>query len=83
LKKLHDEEAKYDWPTVAKCKEKIMGREKTLISGSVYYVMNITYIHMRTEDPNIYIYIYICIGRGKYTKNPLEKYTIIENLLHI
>jgi hypothetical protein len=43
--------------------------ERTLIFGSVYHVMNSTYIHLRTKDPNIYMY-----RRGEYIKNPLDKY---------
>jgi hypothetical protein len=52
-----------------KCKEKIVGREKTLNSGSGYHVMNNTCIHLRAKGPNIYMY-----RRGEYTNNPLEKY---------
>jgi hypothetical protein len=39
-----------------KCKEKIMGRGKTLISDSVYHVMNTACIHLRVEGSNIYMY---------------------------
>jgi hypothetical protein len=46
-----------------------VGREKTLISGSVYHVINSTYIHLRVKGSHIYMY-----RRGEYTKNPLEKY---------
>jgi hypothetical protein len=57
--------------TVMKCKENFLESEKTLtlIFGSWYYVMNSTRIHLRTESPNIYMYM-----KGKYTKNPLKKY---------
>jgi hypothetical protein len=44
-------------------------RTLTLICGSVYHVMNSTYIHLRTKDPNIYIY-----RRRRIYKDPLEKY---------
>jgi hypothetical protein len=46
------------------------GGEKniSLIFDYVYYVMNITYIHLRAGDPNIYMY-----RRGRiYKKNHEE-----------
>jgi hypothetical protein len=57
-------------PTMAKCRNR--GEEKITLTQkiiSVYHVMNSTYIHLRTEDPNIYMYM-----KEKYTKNPLKKY---------
>jgi hypothetical protein len=55
-------------PAMTKCKEKIVGREKTLISGSVYHVMNNTYIHLRTKGSHIYMY-----RRGRIYKEPPEE----------
>jgi hypothetical protein len=49
----------------------------TLIFDSVYHVINITYIHMRDNDPNIYMY-----KRGKIYKEPYKN-TIIKMLIHI
>jgi hypothetical protein len=48
------------------------GGEKniSLIFDYVYYVMNITYIHLRASDPNIYMY-----RRGRiYKKKIMKKY---------
>jgi hypothetical protein len=36
--------------------KKIVRREETLISVSVYHIMNITCIHLKVEGPNIYMY---------------------------
>jgi hypothetical protein len=60
-----------------KCRGKKSLGERTLIFGSVYHVMNSTYIHLRTKDPNIYMY-----RRGEYIKNPWIN-TIIKKLIHI
>jgi hypothetical protein len=49
----------------------------TLIFGSVYHVINITYIHLRANDPNIYMY-----KRKKIYKEPYKN-TIIKMLIHI
>jgi hypothetical protein len=56
---------------VTKCKEKITGREKTLISSSIYHVTNNTCIHLKTRNPNIYMYMIENIYKelSKNTKN--------------
>jgi hypothetical protein len=43
------------------------GGEKnlTLVFGSVYHVLNDTYIHLRAKGPNIYMY-----RRGRIYKDP-------------
>jgi hypothetical protein len=52
-KKLREEEAKNDQRQRRSAREKIVGREKTLISGSVYHIMNNTCIHLRTRGLDI------------------------------
>jgi hypothetical protein len=46
-----------------------MGREEALISGSVYHVINSTYIHLRAKSSHIYMY-----RRERIYKEPLKKY---------
>jgi hypothetical protein len=69
-KKLHNEEAKnLSTGNDEVQRKKIMGREETLISDSVYHVMNVTCIHLRAKGSHIYMY-----RRGRIYKEPLEKY---------
>jgi hypothetical protein len=78
MKKLHDEEARIDRSVATKCKEKNRGREETLISVSVYHIMNNTYIHLMARGPNIYMY-----RRGRIYKESLKKYNNRKMLIHI
>jgi hypothetical protein len=71
------EEWRIDRPAAMKCK-KLVGREETLISGSIYYVINSTCIHMGIRGPNIYIYMKV-----KYTKNPWRNTIIIKANIHL
>jgi hypothetical protein len=55
--------------TCDEVQEKNRGKRETLISDSVYHIMNNICIHLRTKRPNIYIYI-----RRIIYKKPLKKY---------
>jgi hypothetical protein len=58
--KNHGEEAEEKRLAVGQsARKKSLGERKrilTLICGSVYHVMNKTYIHLRAKGPNIYMY---------------------------
>jgi hypothetical protein len=60
--------AKNDPPT-PKCKEKIVGREEILISGSDTMLWIILVFIWGSKD-----WIYTCTGGGEYVKIPQEKY---------